>query len=177
MTRLDAGAGLRPVAAVVLFFIATDCPISNRYSPELRRLAAEFAGRPIAFWLVYPNAGETGEGVLRHRASFGGSVDPFQGHVLLHPSAELMAITHATITPQAMVLVPEKAGAKLKLVYSGRIDDRYLDIGRERPQATRHDLELAIRAVLDDQPVSPAGGPPVGCGIISEAMLHGGAGK
>jgi hypothetical protein len=39
----------------VLVFVRTDCPISNRYAPELRRLQDRFAPRGMAFWLVYPD--------------------------------------------------------------------------------------------------------------------------
>ena len=150
--------------AVVLFFIATDCPISNRYAPEIDRLKKEFAGKPVAFWLVYPNATETTEGVARHEAAFG-----LAGATLMRPSQWFVAQTQATITPEAAVLIPEGAG--WRTVYAGRIDNRYVDIGRERPRATRHDLEGAVEAVLTHQPVVGAGGPPVGCGIVSEAAL------
>ena len=42
----------------------------------------------------------------------------------------------------------------------GRIDNRYLSLGTERPQATHHDLEEAIRAVLAGKLVPQPGGPP-----------------
>jgi hypothetical protein len=73
-------------------------------------------------------------------------------------------MARATITPEAAVFLP--AGANLREVYRGRIDDRYLELGRERPAATRHDLEQAILAVLANHPVPPPGGPTVGCSIV-----------
>ena len=39
----------------VFIFLRTDCPISNRYAPELTRIAKEFQGRHVAFYLVYPD--------------------------------------------------------------------------------------------------------------------------
>ena len=160
VTKL-AGSGTQ---AVVLIFIATDCPISNRYAPEIERLKKEFAGKPVAFWIVYPNATETSEGVVQHRAAY--SLD---GATLVRPSQGLIAEAKATITPEAAVLIP--AGSALRTVYAGRIDDRYVDIGKERPRATRHDLEDAVEAVLSHESVAPPGGPPVGCGIVSQAAL------
>ena len=77
----------------------------------------------------------------------------------------LVRMTHATTTPEAVILLPQ--GGELHEVYRGRIDDRYLELGRERPQAMHHDLEEAIRAVLADKPVPQPGGPPVGCSIMS----------
>ena len=36
----------------VLIFVTTDCPIANRYAPEIRRIHEEF-GDNVTFWLVY----------------------------------------------------------------------------------------------------------------------------
>src|ERR1043165_1536164 len=41
-------------SATVLLFLGHECPISNRYAPELRRLHDKFAPRGVRFWLVYP---------------------------------------------------------------------------------------------------------------------------
>ena len=46
-------------AITVLVFTRTDCPIANRYAPELRRLSERYAGRGVRFWLVYPDARTT----------------------------------------------------------------------------------------------------------------------
>jgi tetratricopeptide (TPR) repeat protein len=43
----------------VLVFTRTDCPISNRYAPELRRLGERFARRGVFFRLVYADPTET----------------------------------------------------------------------------------------------------------------------
>jgi len=159
--------------AVVLFFVATDCPISNRYAPEIQRLEKEFGGKPVAFWIVYPNATETDAGIRRHQAAYG-----LAGATLVRPGRELMALAHPTVTPESALLVPDGAGALgFRAAYVGRIDDRYVAFGRERPRATRHDLEDAISAVLNHQAVEPAGGPPIGCGIIREEALRSGAGR
>ena len=167
VTRLESSTS----QAVVLFFVATDCPVSNRYAPEIHRLENEFAGKPVAFWIVYPNATETAATIQHNQASYG-----LGGPTLVRPRKELMALAHPTVTPESAVLVPDKASAQgFRTAYVGRIDDRYVAFGKERPKATRHDLEAAISAVLNHQAVSPPGGPPVGCGIVSETALHAGA--
>ena len=150
--------------AIVLFFIASDCPISNRYLPEMQRIENKFAALHVAFWFVYPNVRETSEAVRRHEAAYGA-----EGHILLDPHHKLVAITHAKVTPESAVLVPEYGSAEtLRTVYHGRIDDRYLEIGRERPAATQHDLERAIVDVLQHRFVQPPDGSAVGCGIIGQ---------
>ena len=149
-------------SAVVLFFAASDCPISNRYLPEIRRIEEKFAAQNVVLWFVYPNYGETSEGVKQHEAAYGA-----EKHILLDPDHRLVALAHARVTPEAAVLVPEHAGSEsLRAMFHGRIDDRYLSIGRERPKATQHDLERAITDVLQHRAVEPPNGPAVGCGII-----------
>jgi hypothetical protein len=158
---------------VVLFFIATDCPISNRYVPEIQKLQKEFEAKHVSVWLVYPNATETVEGIARHEKSYG-----IAGATLVRPTASLMVRIRPTVTPEAAVLIPQESGREgLSVAYVGRIDDWYVDIGRQRPQATRHDLEQSVDDVLSGQPVLQPGGSPVGCGIISEAALKSGAAK
>jgi hypothetical protein len=49
------------------------------------------------------------------------------------------------------------------LVYSGRIDDRYVDFGKARQAASTHDLEAAIANTLAGKPVTPARTKAIGC--------------
>lgn len=156
VTLLPA-AGAR---VAVLFFVASDCPISNRYWPEIKRMEREFAGHGADFWFVYPNVTETEATIGAHRAAYG-----VGSHVLTDRDQRLARQTGAVVTPEAAIVSYE--GGTLKTLYAGRIDDRYLSIGRERPQATRHDLEEAIGAALAGRAVSAPGGPVVGCGIVS----------
>ncbi len=44
--------------AVVLFFAASDCPIPNRYIPEIQRMAKQFEPSGVRVWFVYPNPGD-----------------------------------------------------------------------------------------------------------------------
>ena len=45
--------------AIVLIFVATDCPISSGYVPEMKRLNETFAGRGVAFYAVQSDATQT----------------------------------------------------------------------------------------------------------------------
>lgn len=156
-----AGPGTR---VVVLIFAASDCPISNRYVPEIARLNKEFAGNDAShpearIWWVFPNPGDTAAVVARHKNEF-----DIRDNILLDPRQTLVQRAHAAITPEAAIFLVH--GADLDEVYRGRIDDRYLSFGQERPQASRHDLEDAIRAALAGRPVPQPGGPAVGCSIV-----------
>ena len=157
--RLD----VRGTQGIVLLFLASDCAISNRYLPEIKRLQDEFAPKGIIFWLVYPNAGETPNALRQHLATYGVEV-----HTILDPKHKLVSLAQVGITPESAVLAKANGGQSwldLSTTYHGRIDNRYFEIGKERPSATEHDLEQAIKATLAHLHPTSANGPAVGCGI------------
>lgn len=142
--------------ARVFLFVRTDCPITNRYAPELQKIAAQFIREQTDFWLVYPDATELVQSVESHLQQYG-----FPGTVLFDPKHQLVARAHATVAPEAAVF--DRAG---KLVYHGRIDDRYVDIGKSRPEGPQtHDLERALALTLHGKPVTPSQTRAVGCSL------------
>jgi hypothetical protein len=143
------------LAMTVLIFVSTDCPISNRYAPEIKRLHDEFAAKGVRFRLVYPNPLDDAAAISRHVVDYGYPpiAERDRNHVLVKMAG-------ATITPQAVVL-----DARRQVVYRGRIDDRFVELGRERPAATQRDLRNALAAALAGKRVSPAETQAVGCFI------------
>jgi len=160
------GQALRSLAApgthaVVLFFVASDCPIANRTFPEMKHLREEFSPRGVRFWFVYANKGEQPQQVQQHQAAYDSG-----GEAVLDTAGTLAAMSGARVTPEVAVLVPDLA-AQWRTVYIGRIDDRFVSIGQERPYATKHFAEQALNAVLSGGHVETATGDPIGCSIIS----------
>jgi len=143
------------LAMTVLIFISADCPVSNRYAPEIKRLYDEFTPKGIRFRLVYPNPLDGEAEIRRHLLAFGypSIAEPDRDH-------RLVRLAGVTITPEAAVF-----DAKQRLVYRGRIDDRFVELGRERPAATRHDLRNALAAALAGKPASPSQTQAIGCFI------------
>lgn len=139
--------------ATVLIFISDDCPISNRYVPEFRRLQDEYAGRGISFWLVHADATETATGIREHARQFGLTMREIRD-----PEHRLVRLSHAEVTPTAAVFTPGRT-----LVYHGRIDDRAVSLGLERPAPTQKDLVQALDAVLAGRPVPVPVTQAVGC--------------
>src|SRR4029077_8606617 len=68
--RTIDGALWRPLephgAANVLFFVATDCPISNGYAPEIQRICSAYAARGVQCALIYEDAGVGAREVRAH---------------------------------------------------------------------------------------------------------------
>jgi hypothetical protein len=138
-----------------MLFVRSDCPISNRYAPELQRIHEQFADRGVAFWLVYPDPDESPEAIRRHFAEYA-----HPGRPTRDPHHAFVRTTGATVTPEAAVF--DRDG---RLVYVGRIDDRFVDFGKARAAPTRRDLIDAIEATLAGRPVEPARTRAVGCFI------------
>jgi len=139
---------------VVLFFIRTDCPISNRYGPAIQKLHEKFHGK-ADFWLVYPDVSETAVRIRAHDEEFHLTIPALRD---IH--RELVKRAHATITPEGAVF--DAAG---RLIYHGRIDNWYEDFGRSRSAPTTHELEDAIRNTLNGNAMVPDHADAVGCYI------------
>ena len=139
---------------VVLIFVRTDCPVSNRYAPTIQKLSEEHSGQ-AAFWLVYPSKAETAEMIRKHEREYDYTIP-----ALRDPQHVLVKESRAEITPEVAVF-----DAARKLVYHGRIDNLYEDIGRSRAAATTHELEDAISAALSGKSLAADSAHAVGCYI------------
>src|SRR4029453_13587004 len=53
----------------LLFFLSTDCPISNRYAPEIERVCREYGPRGVRCFAVYQD-GVDAAVLRRHRREF-----------------------------------------------------------------------------------------------------------
>jgi thiol-disulfide isomerase/thioredoxin len=139
---------------VVLLFVRTDCPISNRYAPQLQNLSEKFRAK-ADFWLVYPDREQTASKIKAHLRDFHYSIPGLRDthHALVQRA-------QATITPEAAVF--DSSG---RLLYHGRIDNWYEDFSRARSAPTTHDLDDAISAALNGKTITPDHTNAVGCYI------------
>lgn len=159
-TAVDlAGNPLDPLKAargkvVVLVFVRTDCPVSNRYSPTIQRLSSEHLAK-AAFWLVYPAKNESAAMIRKHKHDFGYTLP-----ALRDPQHALVKQSHVEITPEVAVF-----DANRRLIYHGRIDNLYEDFGRARSAPSTHELEDAIHAAINGTALSANSAPAIGCYI------------
>jgi hypothetical protein len=151
--RLSADGGRN---ATVLFFIGSDCPISNGFVPEMIRLHHEFVAKGVKFCAVYADSELLPIEAGRHATEF---ALPFPA--LLDPGQTLARRVGATVMPEAAVLSPPGV-----LLYRGRIDNRYADFGtlRERPTCT--ELRDALGAILAGRPITVQRTSALGCEIV-----------
>ena len=141
--------------ALVFLFVSVECPISNSYAPEFRRLETEFTPKKVRIRLIYPNADESADAIKKHLKEFDLPMTAWRD-----PRHELVQAADVSVTPEAAVFVPGTG-----FVYRGRIDNRYKDFGLVRPEANEHNLRNVLASVLAGKPVAQRTTTAIGCYI------------
>ncbi|WP_309711068.1 redoxin family protein [Armatimonas sp.] len=141
--------------ALVVFFVATDCPISNAYAPEIKRLCEHYTRQKIAFALVYPDPDTSLADAQKHAKAYG-----YTCPIFLDPGHRFTRKVGATVTPEVAVLRPNGS-----LLYRGRIDNLYVDFGKPRFAATHHDLRNALDATVANKTIRTQLTKAIGCFI------------
>ncbi|BDI28281.1 hypothetical protein CCAX7_003320 [Capsulimonas corticalis] len=157
-TGLDGKARLLPLRAsraTVLVFLLSDCPVCNRYAPEIQRLEADYRRQGVDIDVVYEDSDLTRTQALRHAKAYGLTCG-----LLYDPAHMLARQAGAGSVPEAVVLSSDGAA-----LYHGRIDDRFQHFGMANPAPAHRDLRSALDSVLTGAPVAVTQTPVVGCVI------------
>ena len=157
-------------AASLIVFVATDCPVSNSYAPEIQRVCREYGPRGLSCYLIYEDVETPGapldDEVRKHMREYGYSSIP----AAVDRSRAIAKRANASVTPQAVVI--DRAE---QIRYRGRIDNFYAALGKPRQRVTEHDLRNALDAVLSGRTVPKRETEPVGCYIVDPAVVRKGS--
>jgi peroxiredoxin len=137
--------------AIVLMFIATECPVSNAYNGRYNALVAEYGARNVAFLGINSNKAEPAEAVKEHAKKHG-----FSFPILKDEKNVIADRLEAQRTPEIFVLHP----ATRTVLYHGRIDD-----SQREEKITSRDLAAALDEILAGKPVSVTETKAFGCTI------------
>jgi hypothetical protein len=140
--------------ATVLFFVLTDCPISNQFAPEINRICDKYEPEGVGCFLVYVDPEKTDAEIAQHAKAFGHGARPAIHDV----TRTLTQKAGATITPEAAVFSPSG-----ELLYRGRVNNLYASLGKQRRQATEDDLRDALDEILAAKPVTTPRTQAIGC--------------
>jgi Redoxin len=147
--------------AAIVFFITDECPISNRYAHEIRRICEAYGDRAKCT-LAYVDADLTTAKVEKHMSEFGHGNYP----AIIDGKQILTKAAGATVTPEAAVILPNG-----EIAYRGRVDNTWAALGQARREATVMDLRNALDQVSAGKPVAVPRTKPIGCYITPVELL------
>ena len=122
--------------AVVVLFLATQCPIATDYAERIVALVEAYAEKDVQFVGINSNRQETVEDVAEYSEKHG-----FEFPVLKDPGNKIADYFAARRTPEVFLLDKERV-----LRYRGAIDDK-----RDTP--TKHYLRTALDLVIAAQEI------------------------
>jgi peroxiredoxin len=137
--------------AIVIIFIATQCPISNSYNTRMVDLYNKYHGKNFAILGINSNKTESIEECKAHAEKHG-----FKFPVLKDEGNVIADMFEAHHTPEAYVLNPKT----LEVLYHGRIDDS-MDINNVESK----DLANTLDEILAGKKVSVTETKAFGCSI------------
>ncbi len=136
---LDSSSG----KIVVLVFLRRDCPVSSRYAPIIQHISLQHEP-DASFWLVFPDRSDTPQSIRQYLRDYS-----YHLPALRDPEHALVKLAQVQITPEVAVF-----SRSHELIYDGRIDNWYVELGRSRAAPTTHELDEAIQtAVASMSPV------------------------
>jgi peroxiredoxin len=137
--------------AILILFIATQCPVSNAYNSRMVDLYKKYNGKNIAILGINSNKQESMSECKEHAKENG-----FKFTVLKDDKNVIADMFDASVTPEAYILEPET----FNVLYHGRIDN-----SRNASDVDVKDLEKALDEILAGKKVSNAETKAFGCTI------------
>jgi len=147
----------KPVKAVVVMFIATQCPVSNDYNGRMEALNKTYGPKGIAFVGVNSNKEESVQEIVEHAKKA-----KFTFRVLKDMDNKLADEWNAQVTPEVFILAVERKNGNPSFVlkYHGSIDDSQ----NEKKVQAKY-VEDALNALLAGKPIPKAETKAFGCTI------------
>ncbi len=151
LTRIESAADasmLMKTDRVVIYF-SPECPICIESFPTIESLSQKFR-KEIEFNLVVSKSES------KQAQTFLSKYHP-TARIVVDENGLLQKLLAARVTPEAFLL---KEG---KVIYRGRIDDRYAGIGQRRTVIRTNDLADAVLAYVEHKPIKTTSTVAVGC--------------
>jgi len=136
--------------AIVIMFVATQCPVSNAYNHRMAALDKDYSDKSVTFIGINSNKQEDAEEVKAHADENG-----LEFIILKDPNNIIADRFEAKYTPEIFVL-----NSDFNILYHGRIDD-----SRKESNVESMDLRVALDEILEGQEVSITETKAFGCTI------------
>lgn len=138
----------------VVIFYSPECPICLSNTKTISELAAKYEGK-ANFYLVYPGTYYSTGFIRKFQRKYKLKVASYKD-----PNKNLVSALQAGITPQAFII-----NSKGRIMYMGKIDNQYEEIGKRRTVTTEFYLQNALDSVLKGEEPATQFTQAVGCFI------------
>jgi peroxiredoxin len=136
--------------AIVVIFVATECPVSNDYNSRMENLFKKYNQKEIAFLGINSNKAESVEMIKEHANENGLTF------TILKDEKNIIADKfEASFTPEVYIL-----NSDFNILYHGRIDN-----ARKESEVVTKDLENALNEILAGKEVTKKVTKAFGCSI------------
>ncbi len=137
--------------AIVLMFIATQCPVSNAYNERYNGLYNDYSDKNVAFVGINSNKQESIEEIKKHASDH-----DLKFPILKDLNNVIADKLDAQRTPEVYVVHP----TTMDVLYHGRIDD-----SQRESNIKSKDLRAALDQILNGRQVSVKDTKAFGCTI------------
>lgn len=148
--KIHSLSDYKDAKAIVVMFIATQCPVSNAYNSRMEKLYEDYSPKNIAFIGVNSNKQENLKEIAEHAKEHG-----FKFTILKDPNNVIADKFDAQVTPEIFVL-----NSNFEVLYHGRIDD-----SQRENQVKSRDLRTALDNILNGKKVTVTETKAFGCTI------------
>jgi len=139
----------------IYYFLATTCPISQKYTQEINRLQKVYASKDMEMILVFPTVKSNKKDIQAFYATYQITM-PY----IMDRNFALTKQLNAKITPEVFVVNENR-----EILYHGAIDNWFYALGKNRMHITEHYLEDAIKSILKKEQIPRAYVAAIGCFI------------
>lgn len=139
--------------ATVYIFLSETCPICQSYTVSLRELNKKYYSKGVEFVGIFPNYDADMDSINLFKKKYR---VPFE--LRIDKKGELAKHFSASITPEVFV-----ENIKGQLLYSGRIDDSFYEVGKRRQVISSFDLDKALSSIVKGEKIETPKTQAVGC--------------
>lgn len=142
----------------VYIFLSETCPICKSQTLTLRQLYSEYSSKGISFIGLFPNEEySTNESIQQFGKKY-----KLDFELKRDEGQKMVKKFSATTNPQIFVI----RNATQQILYAGKIDNGFENIGKKRQVVTEHYLRDALESILLQKEIEIKETQPVGCFII-----------
>ena len=139
---------------ILYVFLSDECIITQYYVPSLNDIWVQY-GEDVDMVAIFPNFSSKTKKIQsfydKYKLKIPHKTDYYK---------VLSKSLGATITPEAILL--DTSG---RIIYKGRIDNSYVQIGKRRRVVTAHELSDALKSLTNDREIAIPQTEAVGCFI------------